>query len=296
MPRVTVAFPVYNAEEMLEQSLDCILNQTFQDFKVVIADNCSTDGTQEICERYAAEFDKITYIRRTENLGANGNFLDLMHRADTEFFMWRADDDLSDLNYIEELLKVLDAHPEAKLAGSYVTTEMEQGVRSGNSPFLIRKADETLLDYAKKAVGYYHASVFYGLWRTPDVQEIFPRIVKQYPAAYAGDQLVIWSLLVQGALYGTNETTFIQRVWVRDKPKPMPRRQKLEQRIEMMEDYLPKFLSTCEHELKLCGHSPEVESELRAMIPQITRQRLRANKSRILKWKAKRLLYRALGI
>ena len=47
-PRLSIGLPVYNGEEYLAESLDALLGQTYEDFELVISDNASTDGTQEI--------------------------------------------------------------------------------------------------------------------------------------------------------------------------------------------------------------------------------------------------------
>ena len=61
-PLVTIGLPVYNSERYLEQSLDSLVNQTYRDFVLIISDNCSSDGTGEICRRYA-EADIIAYLQ-----------------------------------------------------------------------------------------------------------------------------------------------------------------------------------------------------------------------------------------
>ena len=48
-PKVTVACPVYNADEYLELALESLLDQSFDDYEIFISDNGSTDRTEEIC-------------------------------------------------------------------------------------------------------------------------------------------------------------------------------------------------------------------------------------------------------
>lgn len=54
-PRLSIGLPVYNGEEYLAESLDALLGQTYENFELVISDNASTDGTRDICRRYAAQ-------------------------------------------------------------------------------------------------------------------------------------------------------------------------------------------------------------------------------------------------
>ena len=48
MVKVSIGVPVYNANEYLRECLDSILNQTFQDFEVLLVDDGSTDGSYNI--------------------------------------------------------------------------------------------------------------------------------------------------------------------------------------------------------------------------------------------------------
>jgi len=66
--------PVYNGEKYIREALDSLLAQTFTDFELIISDNASTDGTQVICEEYAARDPRIRYVRQRENRGAVANF------------------------------------------------------------------------------------------------------------------------------------------------------------------------------------------------------------------------------
>lgn len=127
MARVTVGIPVYNGETMLEECLDCVLGQTFKDIKVVISDNASTDGSAEIYEAYAKKDSRVTFYRHPENQGPLPNFKYLVDQCDTEFYMWRADDDYSDPNYIETLVNLHDQSQTSQLAvGSVVTRYAEE--------------------------------------------------------------------------------------------------------------------------------------------------------------------------
>jgi glycosyltransferase involved in cell wall biosynthesis len=47
--RLTIGLPVYNGEHFLAECPDALLVQTFSDFELIIFDNASTDGTEEIC-------------------------------------------------------------------------------------------------------------------------------------------------------------------------------------------------------------------------------------------------------
>ena len=73
-PLVSIGMPVFNGDRYLEKALDSILEQTLDDFELVICDNASTDRTGEICRDYAARDRRIRYLRDDTNIGAHPNY------------------------------------------------------------------------------------------------------------------------------------------------------------------------------------------------------------------------------
>lgn len=69
MPFVSVIMPAYNAERFLEEAVRSVMNQTFQDWELLILDDCATDGTYALAERLAAEDDRITLYKNEQNMG-----------------------------------------------------------------------------------------------------------------------------------------------------------------------------------------------------------------------------------
>jgi hypothetical protein len=65
----TVVCPVYNRRRRLEQALDSLLSQTYQDWLCLILDDGSTDGTSHISQDYARKDPRVLYVRFTENRG-----------------------------------------------------------------------------------------------------------------------------------------------------------------------------------------------------------------------------------
>jgi glycosyltransferase involved in cell wall biosynthesis len=117
-PRVSIGMPVYNGENYIEQALDAILAQTYQDFELIISDNASTDRTQEICRAYAAKDKRIRYYRQDRNCGPAWNFNLVFELAGGEYFKWAAHDDLLAPEFLEKCVEVLDRDPSIVLCNA----------------------------------------------------------------------------------------------------------------------------------------------------------------------------------
>lgn len=107
-PKVTIGIPVYNGEKIIEERIKQILSQTFQDFVIIISDNCSTDQTQQYCEDFIKKNERIIYYRQKKNRGTiwNANFL--INKAKSDFFVIAAVDDIWDDDFLEKNIKVLE--------------------------------------------------------------------------------------------------------------------------------------------------------------------------------------------
>lgn len=101
-PKISIIIPVYNLEGYVEGCLDSILAQTFQDFDVYIVDDGSTDATPDICNRYAAQDERITVIhKKNEGVSIARNVA--IERAKGDYFLFFDGDDHVEPECLEEL-------------------------------------------------------------------------------------------------------------------------------------------------------------------------------------------------
>ncbi|MBR4905171.1 MAG: glycosyltransferase [Selenomonadaceae bacterium] len=72
-PAVSVIIALYNTEKYIGECLDSVLAQTFQNFEVIVVDDCSTDSSYEIAESYAPKFNgRLTLVKMEKNSGNAG--------------------------------------------------------------------------------------------------------------------------------------------------------------------------------------------------------------------------------
>lgn len=96
-PKISILIPMYNRKHYIEQCIDSVLRQTFQDFEIVVRDDGSTDGSAEFVEeKYAAEISagKIRLKRNGKNLGENPTVIRLFLDAAGKYFAVLHSDDM----------------------------------------------------------------------------------------------------------------------------------------------------------------------------------------------------------
>ena len=129
--RLSIGLPVYNGERYLSCALESILNQSYQDFELIISDNASNDTTEEISRTFAAKDPRIRYFRNTQNLGAAQNFNQVFKLSTGTYFKWAAHDDLLANDFIQQCVQVLDQDPGIILAHTKAARIDEEGRQIG---------------------------------------------------------------------------------------------------------------------------------------------------------------------
>ena len=114
--KITIGLPLYNGEKTLRRTLDSLLQQTFTDFILIISDNGSTDSSSKICLEYQKKDSRIKYFLKKNTVSWVWNFIFLVDKADTEYFVWVADDDYWEKDFIEKNISFLNSNP--KYVGS----------------------------------------------------------------------------------------------------------------------------------------------------------------------------------
>ena len=222
MVPITIGVPVYNGADLLDDSLACLARQTFRDFKVLIFDNASTDGTAEIAKGWATRDARFHYVRQPQNVGGLPNFRDALLAADTPWFMWRADDDLSDDDYVETLYRLATTSPGCKLAVSSVVNcdTQGEGQRLWTPSVIVSPGS---IGGRLEALRNCHPASFYGLWSREAACEAFLPIVEGFPFAYASDHATLYGPIIEGAVRMTNKTRFFSRFRRPIAPRPRTR-------------------------------------------------------------------------
>lgn len=108
MPKASFVIPAYNAEPFIHQCLDSVLEQTVNDFEIVVVDDCSTDETASILESYSARDPRVRVLRNERNSGVAVTRNVGLDAAEGEWMIALDSDDWIHKNRLERILNTVD--------------------------------------------------------------------------------------------------------------------------------------------------------------------------------------------
>lgn len=124
---VSIVIPVYNAENYIENCIKSILRQTYEEWELVLIDNGSTDGSLEICQKFAREDDRIFVFHQFQNKGVSVARNLGIEKATGDFLTFIDADDWIKEDYLEYLVR-LQKKQDAKM----VICGYEKAYETGN--------------------------------------------------------------------------------------------------------------------------------------------------------------------
>lgn len=190
-PVVSVVLPTFNGERYLAESIQSVIDQTLTRWELIIVDDCSTDSTPDIIDRFAKRDPRIRNIRNEENYKLPASLNEGFALACGEYFTWTSDDNLYKPDALDTMVKYLNDHKE--LGGVYCDyTEIDE---QGNHLSLQPAADwERLVEFdtvgacflyratVHQKVGLYDDSLFcaedYDFWLRASMVSVFAPLHK----------------------------------------------------------------------------------------------------------------------
>lgn len=134
---IAVCIATYNHEAYIARAIRSVLSQQCdEELRVYLGDDASTDRTQDVCLPFAAQDDRIVYVRREQNLGLVNNTLELYRRilADrcTYIAMLDGDDYWTDNRKLQRQLDYLRTHPDVGLVHTAVEGQGDEAIPEGD--------------------------------------------------------------------------------------------------------------------------------------------------------------------
>ena len=213
--RISVLMGIYNCAPTLQEALDSLYAQTYQNFKIILCDDGSNDNTLKIAEENARLHDNVMVIKNTQNMGLNYTLNHCLKYADTEFCARMDGDDTCAPTRLETEINFLDEHPEYAIVsvcmnhfdeggifrtghscGEPKPTDYPKGVPFNHAPCMVRTE-------AYKAVGGYTVS------EKLKRQEDYELWIKMYVKGFRG-------YMINQPLYNMRDdrNAFARRNWI----------------------------------------------------------------------------------
>lgn len=203
-PLLTVSVITYNHASYIAKCLETLLAQkTDFDYFIRIFDDCSTDGTTDICRKYAEEHpDRIKLFTNEKNLGAVENPIKAYSNIETPYYMLiEGDDYICDETRFQQQIDILETYPECSFcAGNTQTHFVKENKDVGVFPVL--ETGIYTLEYAKKfpfVSLQTHSGTRIGRTRCITLD-------KRHPDIFLRDITQTFELLRQGPMYYVDKT------------------------------------------------------------------------------------------
>jgi glycosyltransferase involved in cell wall biosynthesis len=139
--KISVLMPAYNAEKYISEAIESILNQTFKDFEFIVIDDCSTDGTGKIINRYAAEDPRIIFLRNESNLKISKTLNRGIDIARGKYIARMDADDWSYPDRLQKQFDFMEKNPEVGVSGGAVDICNEQMKITGRRKYNLSDSD-----------------------------------------------------------------------------------------------------------------------------------------------------------
>lgn len=251
-PLVTIGCAVYNGEATLARALSQVVAQDYANLEILIADDCSTDGSREIYEGFARNDSRIKIIRNAKNLGLAENLSRLALQASGRYFMWADQDDIRDKTFVSKAVAALEADPEAVLCHSHTGAFMGD---PDDVQFVVTlhgvRGEKSRVRRYFNFLRYFSDTALYGLIRT-DALKKTKLIRKDLGAANA----LLFDLLLRGKFIELPEVLYYYSArGMRNRPSAKEEYERMNPGKEKPLLYIP-FLVVALNQTRDLGRSP----------------------------------------
>lgn len=215
-PVAVFGMTLYNNSEFLAEAIRSIEQQSFQNFAVVMVDDCSQDQTERIAVAQVAKDSRFTFHRNAARLGMIGTWRKVFEIAKKEYpsmkyFAWASDHDVWEKKWLEKLLAILMADAGAVMVYPLAQRIDEQGNKLSHD--ILKGVFSTA--GCHRAVDRFRAvtrlrrnfgNMVYGLYRAEALSN-----VGVYRDVFIPDRLLMQELALEGGLVQIEEVLWLRR-------------------------------------------------------------------------------------
>lgn len=129
-PLISVVMPAFNAKKFISEALQSMLEQTYDNFELIVIDDGSTDGTKNIIDRFSINDARI-HVTSRENRGLVASLNEGIKKAKGALIARMDADDVATVNRLESQVQFLRQHPSVSIVGGQATVIDETGAAKG---------------------------------------------------------------------------------------------------------------------------------------------------------------------
>lgn len=170
VPLVTIGIPTYNrAKGYLREALESALAQTYPHIEIVVADNCSTDGTGAVVASYADP--RVRYFRHDPGIKPNDNFNFCLQQAKGAYFLLLHDDDKVDGDFVATCMEAADNKTDVGIVRTGTRTIDARGNVIGEGPNRVGglSTADFFLGWFEGTTAFYICSTLYNTGRLREI-------------------------------------------------------------------------------------------------------------------------------
>jgi len=167
-PLVSIGVPTCDRALLLERALNSLIAQDYPNLEIIVSDNASNDKTPKACAHTLQQYPFIRYSRISSRTTALENFKRVLLLAAGKYFMWAADDDLWEPNFVSTLVSYLESDKDTVL----IAAEAQYMIRDGAKlPFFpegrafYNKLPNSKLRRLLVFTSHSYGNLIYGLYR-----------------------------------------------------------------------------------------------------------------------------------
>lgn len=123
---MTIIVPVYNVESYLQRCVESMINQTYRNIEILLIDDCSKDGSLELCNQYAKQDSRISVYQNSSNMGQAYSRQVGLDIAQGDWIMFLDSDDEFDLHAVETMVSFVEKYDVDMVFSSYTVIKSGQ--------------------------------------------------------------------------------------------------------------------------------------------------------------------------
>ncbi len=112
---ISIVTASYNYENFIAETIQSVLNQTYQNWELIIVDDCSTDNSVEIIQSFCKQDKRIKLVQNNENVGLQKTILHALNHTNGQWIAFLESDDLWCENCLERRISTIKKYPQMGL-------------------------------------------------------------------------------------------------------------------------------------------------------------------------------------